>query len=102
MVQKREKETTTHLQHIPVHVAKLFNVLPKQLRDMTYCSIEEFKFVLDNFLSLLPDQPNIPGAQFTPGATDMYSGKPSNYLIDQIRKCNINNPQHYKIRQQGH
>ena len=45
---------------------KLFNSLPKDLRNMTNCSIDEFKSILDGFLGLVPDEPKSPG--LTPGA----------------------------------
>lgn len=39
---------------------KLFNALPKYLRDPNYTSLEQFKTQLDKFLRTLPDQPNLP------------------------------------------
>lgn len=39
---------------------KLFNALPKHLRDPNYTSLEQFKTQLDKFLRTLPDQPNLP------------------------------------------
>merc|ERR1712030_206348 len=35
---------------------KLFNCLPKHIRNKRGCSIEEFKIELDNFLETVPDQ----------------------------------------------
>ena len=41
--------------------AKLFNVLPKPLRDMSGVKLEAFKSALDRFLRTIPDEPQIPG-----------------------------------------
>ena len=64
---------------------KLFNSLPSKLRNLSKCSIDEFKFELDQFLQKIPDEPNIPGIQYTPRACCQVSGKPSNKLVDQIK-----------------
>ena len=45
---------------------KLFNTLPKSLRDMTKCGPDEFKKELDKFLTFVPDEPKCPG--LTPAA----------------------------------
>ena len=42
---------------INIHGAKLFNLLPKDLRNKTDCSLESFKYNLDKFLSSIPDEP---------------------------------------------
>ena len=78
-----------------VHGGKLFNALPKELRDAKFTSVEEFKAELDAFLANVPDQPNVPGVHYTPVACDLLSGKPSNSIIDQIRHISVN-----KVRQQ--
>ena len=57
-----------------------FNSLPKKLRNMTKCSVDEFKFQLDDFLKTIPDQPKTPGME--PEAMNQYSAKPSNLVID--------------------
>ena len=41
--------------------AKLFNVLPKPLHDMSGVKLETFKRALDCFLKSIPDEPHIPG-----------------------------------------
>ena len=46
---------------LSVHGARLFNSLPRCLRDMSGQSIDVFKRNLDNFLRLIPDEPLIPG-----------------------------------------
>ena len=44
-----------------VHGANLFNHLPKYIRNYTNCSHVEFKAVLDQFLSGIPDEPLVTG-----------------------------------------
>merc|ERR1712082_102667 len=44
-----------------VRSVKLFNVLPRRIRDLRGCSKEKFKGQLDKFLMGLPDAPLIPG-----------------------------------------
>ena len=38
----------------------LFNSLPKNIRNLSKCSVEDFKMKLDQFLSKIPDQPKTP------------------------------------------
>ena len=40
----------------------LFNCLPKEIRNLTNVGVQEFKEVLNCFLSSLPDEPKIGGA----------------------------------------
>ena len=42
-----------------VNGAKLFNALPKYLRNCTNCAVIDFKKKLDNFLKNIPDEPVI-------------------------------------------
>lgn len=42
------------------HAPKLFNVLPKQLRNETKAPLAKFKSMVDNFLKLVPDEPQLP------------------------------------------
>ena len=39
---------------------RLYNSLPKYLRDIESVKIEKFKFELDKFLELIPDEPKLP------------------------------------------
>ena len=41
--------------------AKLFNLLPKDIRGVTSEKVESFKTVLDEFLRRVPDEPTVPG-----------------------------------------
>ena len=42
--------------------AKLFNLLPTEIRNISSDKVEHFKTALDKFLSKVPDQPTIPGS----------------------------------------
>ena len=59
------------------HGTKLFNCLPKHLRNISGCSVNSFKNELDKFLQSVPDEPIIPG--YTGGNGSMYG---SNSLVD--------------------
>ena len=54
--------------------AKLFNIIPKDLRDMTG-TVEQFKAGVDHWLSTIPDQPTIAGRQ---------RAAKTNSLLDQV------------------
>ena len=60
---------------------KLFNSLPKGLRNMKKCTEEEFKEQLDLYLQQVPDQPKIDG--LIPWGQDL-EGKPSNSIQFQL------------------
>ena len=60
------RQVSTRLQSLRlatlgVHGAKLFNCLPKQVRDISSCGVEYFKKELDKKLLQIPDEPQIPG-----------------------------------------
>ncbi len=57
---------------------KLFNCLPRQIRDTTNCITEVFKKKLNGFLQMLPDEPPIPHNPQTRGAA-------SNSVLDQLK-----------------
>ena len=65
---------------------------------MKGCNIEDFKTALDSFLEEIPDEPNIPGTHYTPRAMDIFTAKPSNSLLDQVRHFNIDNPPEERTR----
>ena len=54
--------------------SKLFNIIPKDLRDMTG-TVEQFKAGLDHWLSTIPDQPTVAGRQ---------RAAKTNSLLDQV------------------
>ena len=55
--------------------ARLFNLVPKDLRNMSGVSVDMFKSGLDAWLSKIPDQPTVPGRQ---------RAALTNSLIDQV------------------
>ena len=61
---------------------RLFNSLPKSIRDTTRVSVLEFKEKLDQFLALLPDQPKV--GDLVPNVCDQITLKPSNSNTDVI------------------
>ena len=66
---KRAREAS-----LQVRGAKLFNTIPRVLRDTFTGTTEQFKCGLDEWLASIPDQPSVPGRQ---RAAD------SNSLLDQ-------------------
>ena len=70
-----------------VHGAKLFNALPKSIRNLRKISIEDFKFKLDKFLEGIPDEPKLPG--YVPRGCNQISAVPSNSIIDQSRTASL-------------
>ena len=77
-------------QSFQVNGPKLFNCLPPSIRNLSGITIDEFKIKLDQFLSKIPDEPNVEG--LTPSACDLYSAAPSNSIIDQSRIMKIRRP----------
>ena len=55
--------------------ARLFNLVPRDLRDIKAVSVETFRTGLDAWLANIPDQPTIPGRQ---------RAALTNSLIDQV------------------
>ena len=60
---------------LQVKGARLYNLLPKELRDMQGVTVDTFKTSLDSWLSQVPDQPTIAGRQ---------RAAATNSLIDQV------------------
>ena len=69
-----------------VNGPRLFNCIPAQIRNMTKCNRDDFKFKPDNFLNKVPDTPKVTG--LVPSATDIVTAKPSNSLVEQVNKRN--------------
>ena len=57
---------------------KLFNVMPREIRNITGCPIDHFKHRLDSYLKTLPDEPLVAG--YT-----MYRRAETNSLTDMTR-----------------
>ena len=60
---------------LSVQGSKLFNIIPRELRDMNHENVELFKSGLDRWLTTIPDEPSIPGRQ---------RAAITNSLLDQI------------------
>ena len=75
-------------QSFQVSGPKLFNCLPKYLRNRSKVTKEEFKEELDQFLGKIPDQPKI--GDLVPAVCDQITARPSNSLVDVLRR-NANN-----------
>ena len=74
----RKSIQTLREQGFQINGARLFNILPKEIRDMKYHQ-EDFKEALDEYLSGVPDQPRI--GSMIPTATDRLTGRQSNSLL---------------------
>ena len=46
---------------LPVRGQQLFNILPRDIRNMTDCKVDIFKRRFDTFLSTIPDEPQVLG-----------------------------------------
>ena len=46
---------------LPVRGQQRFNTLPRDIRNMTGCKVDTFKRRLDNYLSTIPDEPQVLG-----------------------------------------
>ena len=66
-----------------VNGAKVFNSLPKKIRNLTNIPLEEFKSKLDSYLETLPDEPQLPN--YTPSTCNQVTAKPSNSIVDHAR-----------------
>ena len=73
-------------QTFQVNGPKLFNSLPVKLRNMTKCSLEDFKAALDNYLAKVPDEPSVSG--LTPGGCTP-EARASNSILDQAKRINL-------------
>ena len=60
---------------ITVFVSRLYNSLPKYLRDIESVKTKKFKFELDKFVDTIPDQPKMPNYVTASG---------SNSILDQL------------------
>ena len=60
---------------LSVKGARLFNLIPRDLRDTNTGTVDQFKFRLDEWLAAVPDQPTIPGRQ---------RAASTNSLLDQV------------------
>ena len=85
LVKKSKKSVQTLREDsFQVNGPRLFNSIPVNVRGMTRCNIDNFKFKLDKFLETVPDEPRT--KNLVPTAPNPIIGNPSNSIIDQIRK----------------
>ena len=73
-----------------VHGAKLFNCLPKSIRNIKKVSVDQFKYKLDLFLQSIPDEPFLPG--YISSACNQITGNPSNSIIDLVKSERLRRP----------
>ena len=66
---------------LTVKGAKLFNSIPRGLRDMNHGTVDNFKIGLDAWLTTIPDEPSIP---------DRQRAALTNSLLDQTVLHNLN------------
>ena len=77
----RKSIQTLREQSFQINGARLFNCLPKNIRNMNTFQ-DDFKEALDVYLSSVPDQPRI--GSLIPQATDQLTGRQSNSLLAWI------------------
>ena len=80
----RQSVKSLREQSFQVHGPQLFNCLPAYIRNKTKCGVLEFKELLDNFLTKIPDQPKV--GTLVPSTCNQFNSSPSNSLVDQIRE----------------
>ena len=55
------KYKTDYLKLLLLFTSKLFNAFPKEIRNITNCTVDAFKAKLDSYLLTVPDMPHLPG-----------------------------------------
>ena len=83
-VKGRNSVQTLRNQSFQVSGPRLFNSLPKIIRNIKNCSLEDFKFQLNVYLNKVPDEPK--SQNLIPGATNTISGRQTNSLIYQVAR----------------
>ena len=66
-----------------VNGARIFNSLPKAIRNLRRLSVVDFKSKLDEYLQTLPDEPKLPS--YIPGVCNQITASPSNSIIDHAK-----------------
>jgi hypothetical protein len=82
----KQSVRTMREQTFQVNGPKLFNSLPVKIRNMSRCSIEDFKMALDKYLETVPDEPNMTG--LTPGGCTA-EARASNSLLEQAKRSRL-------------
>ena len=70
-------------QTLPVNGGSLYNILPRELRDISGVSVNSFKNCLDKYLERIPDCPR--AHPLLPDPINPTTNKNSNCLIDWIQ-----------------
>ena len=83
-VKGRNSVQTLRNQSFQVSGPRLFNSMPKNIRNIKNCFLEDFKCQLDVFLNKVPDEPK--SQDLIPRATNIISGKQTNSLIYQVAR----------------
>ena len=68
---------------------RLYNILPRNLRDTTDIKLDEWKSLLDKFLMEIPDNPHID--RMIPEPCDRLSTQPFNSILSWSRHLKISN-----------
>ena len=85
-IQARKGVQSLREQSFQVNGPQLFNCLLSAVRNMTKCTVEEFKAKLDTFLEKVPDEPSMRG--LVPAACTA-DARPSNSIMDQVRRIQL-------------
>lgn len=72
--------TTMRHNSLPIIGPRLFNALPRYIRNLNGVSTEAFKRNLDNYLKHIPDEPNI---------DHYHTPAESNSIVDQLRRLKL-------------
>ena len=72
--QASKKVQTLLATSFAINGAKLFNCLPRSLRNLSGCTVNSFKTKLDSFLQDIPDEPPVPGYTHLCRALKYYPG----------------------------
>ena len=67
---------------------RLFNRLPRTLRDDRVSTLDEWKIKLDKILTKVPDEPLV--ADLTPGLCEYFQSKPTNSLFHWMAHLELN------------
>ena len=79
---------------LPVQGIKLFNAMPKHIRNLRKVETDVFKRSLDRFLSNVPDEPQIPG--YT-----QYRRHENNSIIEMIKFDKKNGTEWWRFKDFG-
>ena len=80
----RASVQTKRSQSFQVSGPRLFNAMPKEIRNSKNCSLEDFKILLDTYLEKVPDEPKT--QSLIPCATNLLSGRQTNSIIYQVAR----------------